>query len=466
MSAKAGTPLAEIEALVAWGGQACFRADGLRAAARWPATCGSTVGAAPKNLAGPRRIRPAPPAITSPRVSAVSGRSEIFKSGGRVVKNVTGYDLSKMLAGSLWHACRLTDVTIKVLPKPETEETLVVLGLDDAAASRHGRGHGVGVRGLGRRAFAGATSRPLGQRPARRAHRVAARGRAGPSVAHRKAGAGGADEALRPRRTLGRDGFARALARRARRKALRGRRRWPTGRCGASRPRRPSAALELAAPHSPADAELFYDWAGGLVWLARRPDDAGAARCAAVSRGRGGHATLVRAPAAVRAAVEVFEPQDPAVRRVDEAGQGELRSQGRAQSGGCAGFGNGTDIDANLLHARPARRSADRGIGEDPARLRALRLLHRDLSDLCAARRRARFPARAHLPDQGHAGARPAGDRRGGQAYRPLPVLPRLHDHLSVRRALHAPRRSRPRTSRRPTAGRCSIRLLRVCWRG
>ena len=108
---------------------------------------------------------------------------------------------------------------------------------------------------------------------------------------------------------------------------------------------------------------------------------------------------------------------------------------------------------------------------EDPARLRALRLLHRHLPDLRAARRRARFAARAHLPHQGHAGARPAGDRRGGQAYRPLPVLPRLHDHLPLRGALHAPRRSRPRPYRedlppaaRSTAGcaRCSPACCRT----
>ena len=75
-------------------------------------------------------------------------------------------------------------------------------------------------------------------------------------------------------------------------------------------------------------------------------------------------------------------------------------------------------------------------------------------------------PARAHLPDQGHAGARPAGDRRGGQAYRPLPVLPGLHDHLSVGRALHAPRRSCPRAYRGdlPAAAGSTACCAR-CWR-
>ena len=74
-------------------------------------------------------------------------------------------------------------------------------------------------------------------------------------------------------------------------------------------------------------------------------------------------------------------------------------------------------------------------------------------------------PARAHLSDQGHAGERPAGDRGGGQAHRPLPVLPRLHDDLPVGRALHAPRRSCPRPYRGDlpaAAGR--PRCCAPCW--
>src|SRR5690348_2622994 len=79
---------------------------------------------------------------------------------------------------------------------------------------------------------------------------------------------------------------------------------------------------------------------------------------------------------------------------------------------------------ADQFLARTITRPAGRRIGEDFARLRALRVLHRDLPDLCGAGRRARFAAWPHLPDQGDAGAFARGDARSGQAYRPLPVLP------------------------------------------
>ena len=67
-------------------------------------------------------------------MTAVSGRGETFKSGGRVVKNVTGYDLCKLLAGSWGTLAAMTDVTIKTLPRPESEETILVLGLEPARA--------------------------------------------------------------------------------------------------------------------------------------------------------------------------------------------------------------------------------------------------------------------------------------------------------------------------------------------
>ena len=103
---------------------------------------------------------------------------------------------------------------------------------------------------------------------------------------------------------------------------------------------------------------------------------------------------------------------------------------------------------ADQFHRRAVARSGHRRLQSGAAHLRALRPLHRDLPDLPAAWRRTRQSARTHLPDQGHAGDRPAGHRGGGAPCRSLPLLPRLHDHLSVRRELHAPGGSRAQLHR------------------
>lgn len=133
MQAGAGTPLSEIEAALAANGQHLpFEPPrlGRLYGNSGPGTLG---GAMLGNLSGPRRIVAGAARDHLLGITAVSGRGDIFKSGGRVIKNVTGYDLSKLLAGSWGTLAVATEFWIKVLPVPEISASLVVGGLSTEA---------------------------------------------------------------------------------------------------------------------------------------------------------------------------------------------------------------------------------------------------------------------------------------------------------------------------------------------
>src|SRR6478736_1240239 len=135
LSARAGTPLAEIEALLASRNQElAFEPMDYGPLLGSPPGQGTLGGTLAANLAGPRRFKAGAARDHFLGVAAISGRGEVFKSGGRVVKNVTGYDLCKLLAGSWGTLAAMTDITVKTLPRAETEATLLVAGLDDARA--------------------------------------------------------------------------------------------------------------------------------------------------------------------------------------------------------------------------------------------------------------------------------------------------------------------------------------------
>src|SRR5262249_51806678 len=135
LSARAGTPLAEIEGLLdGKAQQLAFEPMDYGPLLGLPprqATIGGVVAA---NLAGPRRIKAGAARDHFLGFTAVSGRGETFKSGGRVVKNVTGYDLCKLMAGSWGTLAALTEVTIKTLPHCECEKSVLVAGLDPVTA--------------------------------------------------------------------------------------------------------------------------------------------------------------------------------------------------------------------------------------------------------------------------------------------------------------------------------------------
>lgn len=127
--ARAGTPLAEVEQLVASRGQMlAFEPPRYGAAG----TIGGCVAA---GLAGPRRMAAGPVADFVLGARLIGPHGKAMRFGGEVMKNVAGYDVSRLLAGSLGVLGPIAEVSIKVLPRPRREES-IVLELDEAAALR------------------------------------------------------------------------------------------------------------------------------------------------------------------------------------------------------------------------------------------------------------------------------------------------------------------------------------------
>ncbi len=327
LSAKAGTPLADIEALVAASKQElAFEPMDYAAVLGGPAASGTIGGAIAANLSGPRRIKAGAARDHFLGVNAVSGRGETFKSGGRVVKNVTGYDLCKLLAGSWGTLAAMTDVTIKTLPRAETEETVLILDLEDGAACK--------AMAAAMGSFADVSA--AAHLPAAVAVRIAETQSAGgaatafrlegvaPSVVQRKSVLQGLLSSFGPLGTLA------ASPSRALWRAIRDVTPFAAaGPVGGHDLWRISTAPTRGAEIGrslveQADAEILYDWAGGLIWAALPAStDARAPLVRATVTACGGHATLIRAPASVRAAVEVFTPEAAALaaltRRVRES---------------------------------------------------------------------------------------------------------------------------------------------------
>jgi glycolate oxidase FAD binding subunit len=322
LSAKSGTPLAEIEALLAANGQQlAFEPMDYAGIFGGVAGRGTIGGVLAANVSGPRRIKSGAGRDHFLGFCAVSGRGETFKSGGRVVKNVTGYDLCKLIAGSWGTLAAMTEVTIKVLPRPETEQTLVVRGLEPARAIEamtSAMGSSCDVSGAAHLPAGVAVRVEAGDIAADAVTALRLEGFS-PSVAERKRML----EALM--QPFGELATLEAPASRALWAAVRDVAPFAADRSNRSARQdeqplwristAPSRGAELAAMiASAAQAQMFYDWAGGLIWVALGAcDDAGAALVQRAVAATGGHATLVRAPASVRAAIDVFAPQDAAV---------------------------------------------------------------------------------------------------------------------------------------------------------
>lgn len=290
--AGAGTPLAEVEVALAGGGQRLpFEVPDLRGVLGrdGASTIGGVVAA---NASGPRRIQAGACRDSLIGVRFVDGAGTIVKNGGRVMKNVTGYDLVKLMAGSCGTLGVLTEVAFKVLPRPEVEASLIRDGLDPAAAlAAMSQALGSPYEVTGAAYFGGQV-------------RLRIEGMAG-SVAYRSA-------ALQNLLGAGWD-----VADSAQSATL-----WHeirdvtpfVGQAGAvwRVSVKPSDMPQVLAVL--ADAQTLCDWGGGLIWAL--VPDAGDAQASAL-RGAlaaiGGHATLVRAGAATYGATPAFHPEPAAL---------------------------------------------------------------------------------------------------------------------------------------------------------
>jgi glycolate oxidase FAD binding subunit len=319
LTAKVGTPLAEIEMLLAGRGQQlAFEPIDCGPLLGGPSGAGTIGGTIAANLSGPRRIKAGSARDHVLGLAAVSGRGETFKSGGRVVKNVTGYDLGKLMTGSWGTLAAMTEVTLKTMPRPETEATVTMFGLDDATAAQAmtaAMGSACDVSGAAHLPPATAARFPIGAAvAARRALTVLRLEGVAPSVAHRKA------ELQRVLRPLGEPAAIDEIVSRRLWAAIRDVTAFGPGRGLGEQPlwrisTAPSRGPELAARITAATAaEVLYDWAGGLLWVAVPPEEGAAARhVRAAVAAMGGSAMLFRATEELRAVTDVFGPQEPSL---------------------------------------------------------------------------------------------------------------------------------------------------------
>ncbi len=324
IAARAGTPLAEIQAVLAEKKQR-LNFDPVTYQSLLGLTGTPTIGAiAAANLSGPRRITFGASRDSLIGIEMVNGKGEIIKNGGRVMKNVTGYDLTKLICGSWGTLGLLTEVCFKLQPMPEGERTLVWSGLSDKKAvallcaamgspfeitsSAHIPDHSVSV------------------------------------PAKTEDGAGEAAQTL-----IRIEGFAASLAYRTEEltdlladygepiilEQEESTNRWQSvaelDALGANAEDlvwklslKPSdGPLMGAFLREKLGAQLLYDWSGGLVWAALDRNQAGADGGASIIRSQmaqlGGHATLIRAPHAVRAASDVFQPLKPGIAQLTRA---------------------------------------------------------------------------------------------------------------------------------------------------
>ena len=309
LSARSGTPLAEIEATLAAAGQHLIaeppelggllaRATGQAAA---PATLGGTVAA---NLSGPRRVAWGAMRDHVVGLRAVNGKGEVIRSGGRVLKNVTGLDLCKLLSGSHGTLAVISEITLKVLPAPEATATLVLPGL----------GPKEGVRAL-----AAALGSPFGVSGAAWLPDACA-GRPGALVRLEDFAASVAYRGDKLRALLAVPGtrVIEGEESRARWRAIGNAEALPVVE-GAAVWRvsvRPSKGPSVLAATVAAGGQAFLDWGGGLVWATGPATPALHQAITAAAARAGGVWMLLAAPEELRVEVAVVPPEPAPLARL------------------------------------------------------------------------------------------------------------------------------------------------------
>jgi glycolate oxidase FAD binding subunit len=301
MSARAGTKLAEIEAVLAERGQQMiaepshlFGDD---------QTIGGIVGA---NISGPRRVSGGAMRDHVLGVRAVNGKGETLRFGGRVLKNVTGLDLGKLLTGSFGTLAVLTEITFKVLPVTEATGTILLHGLDAARAVR------MMSAGLGSPfSVSGAAYLPGERMAALRIEDFAT------SVTYR------CEKLAAQLREFGTAEILDTAASHALWRDIRDANVLPAGQGLWKLSIPPSAAPALLRKLDTLGLAALLDWGGGLVFCAGPADQATHEAVCAAARAAGGVWWLLRAPEPLRAVVDVVPPESPALaaisRRVREA---------------------------------------------------------------------------------------------------------------------------------------------------
>lgn len=305
MTARAGTPMTEIEAALKDAKQ-MLAFEPWQPASLYGTDGGTIGGVLACNVSGPRRMQAGAARDHMLGFHAVGGGGEIFKSGGRVVKNVTGFDLTKLMAGAMGTLGVLTEVSFKVLPIPEKARTVLLFGAFDVAqaltaaqCSEHdisGCAHlpkSVAARSAVdyvKNADASVTCiRVEGPAPSVEVRCAALRELLAPL--------GVGVEELHSSRSAALWAEIRDVAYFAGDQQL-----W---RLSVTPSEGPAVAQALGD-------DYLLDWAGGLIWLALDAvDDAHAARVRGAFTS--GHGTLMRAADSVRASVPAFQPQAPAL---------------------------------------------------------------------------------------------------------------------------------------------------------